>query len=688
MSASADMADIRTTRLRNFWQGLSLADWGALAVLLLYAFLLGLRQIYERTPQSGFLLFLAICAAVYLAVRASLWARNRLLWRLRNRLIIAYLFIAVVPVLLLLTMAGLAAYLMYWQLGSYVIYAEMEERVQRLSAVAGAMATSYAVEATSGHRAAALTLPEDAATYLKNAMAELPGLRIESGKGEELLARNTGRLRNRFRGLVFSDGQLALRAVVDRQTPSGPILVSAIVPVTQELIDSLAPELGPIQFNVLHPEKAETRVEAPIVINREEFTSVEQVGTLGRAEPKAANPFDKLISGIVALDVIDMDHEQGQEGAVRVFASFRTRPSLLNRKLFGPLGDLGGAAATALLIVGAVFFVIELGSLYTGIALTRTITSAVDSLYQATQHVQAGDLSYRVRVPHRDQLAALGESFNTMTASVSTLIEEQRRRQRLENELSIAHEVQQQLFPHTLPKLPGVELEAICRPARTVSGDYYDFIRISPTRLAIALADISGKGISAALLMANVQAALRSDVLRYRNGGSGNSQMQINTAEIVSHLNRHLFRNSSEERYATFFFGVYDTETQQLMYTNAGHLPPVYICGDKINRLETGGMVVGLFNDVPFDQGIVSIEPGGILIAYSDGLIESENVYGEEFGADRLVEVALHDKDSSPRVIAEAMMRAAEQWSGSPEQADDMTVIVSRFSASTKELQA
>ena len=164
--------------------------------------------------------------------------------------------------------------------------------------------------------------------------------------------------------------------------------------------------------------------------------------------------------------------------------------------------------------------------------------------------------------------------------------------------------------------------------------------------------------------------------------------MQINTAEIVSHLNRHLFRNSSEERYATFFFGVYDTETQQLMYTNAGHLPPVYICGDKINRLETGGMVVGLFNDVPFDQGIVSIEPGGILIAYSDGLIESENVYGEEFGADRLVEVALHDKDSSPRVIAEAMMRAAEQWSGSPEQADDMTVIVSRFSASTKELQA
>jgi phosphoserine phosphatase RsbU/P len=682
------MADKETTRLRNFWSGLSLADWGALAVIILFAILWGLRQFYAQVPRSGFLLLLAICAAFYFAVRGWLWSRDHLLWRLRNRLVAAYLFIAVVPVLLLLTMAGLAAYLMYWQLGSYVIYTEMEERAQRLGAVTGAMATSYAVEATSGQRAAALTLPVDAATYLKNAMTEFPGLRIETGAGEELLTRSTGRFRNRYRGLVFSDGHLALRAVVNRQTPSGRFLVSAMVPVTPALIESLAPELGPIQFNVLHPQRGDTPTEVPIMINRQEFISVEQIGTLGREVPKATNPFDKLISGIVELDVTDLEQQQGQEGSVRVFASFRTRPSLLNRRLFSPLGELGGAAATALLVVGAVFLLIELGSLYTGIALTRTITSAVDSLYQATQHVQAGDLTYRVRVPHHDQLATLGESFNSMTASVSTLIEEQRQRQRLENELSIAHEVQQQLFPHALPKLPGVELEAICRPARTVSGDYYDFIRISPTRLAMALADISGKGISAALLMANVQAALRSDVLRYRDGGEGNGLKEINTAEIVSHLNRHLFRNSTEERYATFFFGVYDTETRQLIYTNAGHLPPVYIHGGCVKRLETGGTVVGLFNNVPFDQGIVNIEPGGVLIAYSDGLIEPENVYGEEFGTQRLIDVALRDKDSSPRVIAEAMMLAAEEWSGSPEQADDMTVIVSRFSSFSEESRA
>src|SRR5882762_172369 len=381
------MALKQTTRLRAFWEGMSLVDLTALAILLLYSILWGLRQFYEQSPRSGFLQLLAICAAGYFTIRGWVWARDRLLWRLRNRLIAAYIFIAVVPVLLLLTMAGLAAYLMYWQLGSYVIYTEMEERVERLSDVAGAMATSYAVEATAGHRAAAQALPVDTGTYLKNAMAALPGLKIETGAGENLLARNTGPLPNRFRGLVFSNGELALRAVVNRQTPSGRILVSAVVPVTPDLLETLAPELGPIQFNVLHTRRANLGSEIPIVINRQEFASIEQIVTHARNVPQAVNPFDKLITGIVGLDVLDMDQKQGEGGAVLVYARFSTRPSLLNRKLFSPLGDLGSVAATALLVVGTVFLLIEFGSLLTGIALTRTITTAVDSLYQATQHV-------------------------------------------------------------------------------------------------------------------------------------------------------------------------------------------------------------------------------------------------------------------------------------------------------------
>ncbi len=685
------MATTVTNRSRAFWMRMSWSDWVTLAILAVFSLMAALRESYPGIPLFGLVFFLAICSAAYWLVRGWIWARDHLLWSLRNRLVAAYIFIAVVPVLLLLTMAGLAAYLLYWQLGSYVIYTEMQEREERLGVVATAMATSYALESTSGRSAAALALPVDPKTYIRNAMNELPGLKLETGTGEELLKNAGVNGGNRYRGLVFSGGQLLLRSVVARQSPVGRILVSATVPITPEFIDTLAPELGPVQFNVLRPEASNgAPANFPILINAEHYAAIDQIGTLDRPVPKAANVFDKLITGIVGLEVRDMDHQDEQQGSARVFASFSTRPSLLNKRLFSPLGDLGGAAATALLVIGAIFLVIEISSLVTGIVMTRTITAAVNNLYTATRHVQEGDLSYRVRIPHRDQLGALGVSFNSMMHSVSSLMEEQRRRQRLENELSIAHEVQQQLFPHALPNLPGLEIEAICRPARTVSGDYYDFIRISPTRLAVALADISGKGISAALLMANVQAALRSDVLRYRNGheGGAGSAEPVDTAEIVSHLNLHLFRNTSSERYATLFIGVYDETTRQLHYTNAGHLPPIYICGGTARRLETGGMVVGLFNDVPYEQGAVEIEHGAMLVAYSDGLIEPENVYGEEFGTERLTDVALKHRDASSHDVAQAMMKAAEEWSGSPEQADDMTVIVMRFSPSAAERPA
>src|SRR5437762_14275281 len=128
------------------------------------------------------------------------------------------------------------------------------------------------------------------------------------------------------------------------------------------------------------------------------------------------------------------------------------------------------------------------------------------------------DFSHRVQIEHRDQLGELAESFNQMTGSISTLIEEQNKRQRLENEISIAREVQNQLFPSTLPSVPGVEIEAICKAVRSVSGDYYDFIQLSPTHIAVAIADISGKGIAVALLMARLQA--RSEERRVGKGDS------------------------------------------------------------------------------------------------------------------------------------------------------------------------
>ena len=139
--------------------------------------------------------------------------------------------------------------------------------------------------------------------------------------------------------------------------------------------------------------------------------------------------------------------------------------------------------------------------------------------------------------------------------------------------------------------MPGVEVEAICKAARSVSGDYYDFIQLTPTHIAVAIADISGKGISAALLMASLQAALRSQLLME---GSEN----LGTAELVSRLNKHLVRNTGDDRFATFFIAVYDSATRQLRYTNAGHLPSFLISGKNTEHLDKGGMVLGVVRGI------------------------------------------------------------------------------------------
>ena len=259
-----------------------------------------------------------------------------------------------------------------------------------------------------------------------------------------------------------------------------------------------------------------------------------------------------------------------------------------------------------------------------------------------------------------------------MTGSISRLINEQKQLQRLENEIFIAREVQDQLFPRNLPHVEGVEVEAICRAARSVSGDYYDFIQLSPTHVAFAIADISGKGISAALLMASLQAALRSQLLV-----PGSETMS--TAELVARLNIHLVRNTGDDRFATFFIAIYDTVSRQMRYTNAGHLPAFCISGSGSTRLGEGGIVLGVMEQYSFEEGCIFVPPDSVLIGYSDGLIEPENAYGEQFGIPRLEAAAQRVRQLSPRKIAEALMVVTEEWAGEAEQADDMTVIVAKL---------
>ena len=207
---------------------------------------------------------------------------------------------------------------------------------------------------------------------------------------------------------------------------------------------------------------------------------------------RRATFFDPVLNSPSKFDVVQWDPQGQQREEVPVLLSITSRPSLLNQHFFARLGEVGQALLTVLLGIGVVFLILQAVSLVTGVRLTRSITLAVHDLYGATRRVQAGDFS--VRVPRRrdDQLGALGESFNQMAGSIQRLIEESKQRQRLENELEIARQVQEQLFPRSLPELKTLELRGLCLAARTVSGDYYDYALTEPGKIILAIGDISG----------------------------------------------------------------------------------------------------------------------------------------------------------------------------------------------------
>jgi sigma-B regulation protein RsbU (phosphoserine phosphatase) len=653
--------------LREYWRRISRLDLIALVIFGAgsTAFL------FERAGGLfSFVKFLSVLAGIYLLIRLIGWWRTRLLWSLRNRLIVAYLFIAVVPVLLLIALAIISGMILYTQLGAYLLYDELQHRVETIGNGAEhiAAALGNVPPGIPEENAERVVTAQEHAVYDRS----LPGLTIDYGDDLKLLRATAKPGEEHFAGLLQQGDKLFLIGLRGVKTSRGLRVVTLRVPVTSEFIATLSANLGPIQFELLEPITGTQPNTVVYTLGNAEYHIFNRIPGKRRILQPAAGWWDAPVNGISKFEAVLVKEERSVVRSHPILARFNARPSRLNALMFSSVGELGRVYVFVFTIISVIFLLIEISALVTGVVLTRRITKAVSDLYHATQYVQTGDLTHRVRIDRRDQLGVLGESFNLMTSSISGLIEEQKQRQRLENEISIAREVQNQLFPRKLPSIPSVEIEAICKAARTVSGDYYDFIELSPTHLAMAIADISGKGISAALLMASLQAALRSQML---TEGSEN----LSTAELVSRLNKHLARNTGDDRFATFFIAIYDSATRTLRYTNAGHLPSLLIGNGSAMHLDVGGMVLGVVEDYKYEEGLVIVPPDALFVAYSDGLVEPENVYGEEFGIRRLEDAATRAKGATPVMVAESLMAAAEEWAGTPEQADDMTVIVARL---------
>jgi phosphoserine phosphatase RsbU/P len=236
----------------------------------------------------------------------------------------------------------------------------------------------------------------------------------------------------------------------------------------------------------------------------------------------------------------------------------------------------------------------------------------------------------------------------------------------LNRELEIAREVQQRLFPQSGPIVAGLDYAGKCRPASSVGGDYYDFVSMCDGRLGIAIGDISGKGVPAALLMASLQASLRG--LAIANPPALSSLME--------NLNRLIYDTSPSNRYATFFYGVYNPVTREFVFVNGGHNPPMVFRGDEVLRLEEGGPVVGLFGPAQYTQGTVTLQPRDTLVLFTDGISEAMNHEEEEFDEERLIPAVRSGAGLSPDQLIDHVLKACDTFSAGAPQHDDMTMVV------------
>jgi sigma-B regulation protein RsbU (phosphoserine phosphatase) len=676
----------------------TLAIYGLLPQTRLARFCLTLGLILGGWTLAGIHGLLAAYRIALLLFTGALLAlafrlfTQRFMWRLRNRLVVTYIFIGVIPLLLLAMMGFAAGYLFAGQFSTFVVTTDVRNELRRLESanrtIARQAAAALRQSGTVGSRQLAIsneTFPDRQVTaYYRGRTEPLLGDASRHqptpppAEVPEAL-------------LIVDDGELYLRAVnhlpLSDDTGDELVLVSS-VPLDKPHMEEIVPNMGIITLYGDQPD---------------EHRAASQTGSQAKTRIKVGETdmevkAPKITCGVLPPPVFGMDVEFAPFATIlhavhwqsgkpsNLLLTVRTRPSLLYNRLFRTLGDMTNAILIVLVVIGVIFALIEIVAFVIGVRLTRTMTSSVAKLYDATQHVNAGDLSHRIEVRSHDQLASLESSFNSMTESLQKLIAEQKEKQRIESELFIAKEVQDLLFPRDAADLDGLELHGVCLPARTVSGDYYDFLPVGPNAVGLAVGDISGKGISAALMMATVHAFVRAHTLVERmpsmaaaRGSVGeDSTGSPSPGTVLALLNQQLYRSTPAQKYATVFLGFYDQQTRQLTYSNAGHLPPIVICANgSTHLLDTGGTVVGLFGDMEYPEGQVTLNPGDIVVAYSDGITEPENDFGD-FGEERLAQIVQENRDLPLSRISDAILNAVTDWIGGEEQPDDMTIVLAR----------
>ena len=684
--------------------------WAALYVLALDLLLFALQWLARRASPAtsasleGWVVFLSVLAIVLLAIAGYCWLRSQLLWRLRNRLIVTYVFIGVIPVFLLVVISLITLYLFAGQFASFVVTSDIATHLRSMEAANRTIANHLAAQISDGGKLDVETLGRTRPRRPEWTRRQVCAWRrnqpqpVCSGPEGEAGFDFPSFIVGDFRDLVSDHGKLYLRTATVFAAEPESLRVILSDPLDKNFVENIAADLGriavygtesPAADPAASPIAPAQRTDSKLFLPFEDETPREQIFSAGTIPP-ASNALDRAINLRIPLQVVDWT--TGGRRPVGAIAEVDTRSSMLYATLFGARGDYAKGLETILALIAIVFAIFVGLALIVGRKLTLSITSAVDQLYEATKHINRADFSHRITVQSSDQLATLANSFNSMTTSIEKLVQEQKEKQRLEGELAIAQEVQAQLYPKSIAQLESLEVHGFCRPARTVSGDYYDFLALNSGKLMLAVGDISGKGISAALLMATIHSAVHAYSIEdipvlYEPAATGRSGLMLaselkgreaSPAALLTLLNHQLYESTPAAKYATLFLGIYDEATRRLTYANGGHLPPILISENGSSQLlDCGGTVVGLFDNLTFPEATVQLRPGDVLVAYSDGVTEPESDYGE-FGEERLIQLVRENRHLPLERITEIVTAAVADWIGDNEQPDDVTLVLAR----------
>ncbi|MDP8205284.1 MAG: SpoIIE family protein phosphatase [Candidatus Electryonea clarkiae] len=473
--------------------------------------------------------------------------------------------------------------------------------------------------------------------------------------------------------LPTGDGKTAFAATVRYAGRKDDILVvlqrltPSILDKYREIIGAdiiLQPNSG--FFGIEDTDELITSKDIPGVSNRIfdiSHFAMDHVSTT-RLDTNNKNVWSRsLYHGVSELRIDDKDSTT-QSRSVGVIV---VRSSI--KQVLSVIFETRGLNIIVLIILGILTGLLILAVLVSntlGLGIMRTITSAISKLRKGTESLRKGDLDQKIVLKNHDELGDLADSFNQMTADLRRMLKETAEKERLQQEIQIARQIQENLLPGELPLLDNYEFAALSNPSHDVGGDYYDVFIMPDGRVGIAIGDVSGKGIPAAMLMSHLQSSFQ--LITHDN---------VSLEDVAYRLNNLIYRNSTPEMFITCFLGILDASQNVFSFINAGHDIPVFLHNGKAHGLKTGGLLFGVKPEVDYDIAEVKLNHGDLIVLYSDGITEAMNEDETEFGRDRLIE-SIQDYKEKPAkdilngIINDTLKFADEQR---PVQ-DDMTIVV------------